>query len=318
MKLTKLLIIISVIGLITFGFKFGFLQSLYYQAFKGLRTSLEKTAQVIQIEKIKELQINLPGPLRKLPTDVALSDSTDTINQLGSNLVITQSKTPSSTLSISISSIVVATNNARNDNGGLKALTENTLLDASAKKKLDDLFTKQYFEHVSPTGVVLGDIASAVGYEYIVIGENLALGNFSSGQEFVDEWMKSPGHRANILNTRYQEIGVAVRKGMYQGKETWIAVQHFGKPTSSCPSIDQSLKSSITELQTTITSERGELDKEKATLDSTPASSSEYSSLVDKYNALAGEFNAHVKLMDTKTVTYNNQVKSFNQCVEGK
>lgn len=318
MKLTKLLIIIGVIGLITFGFKFGFLQSLYNQAFKGLRTSLTKTAQIIQVENIRELQINLPGPLRKLPTDIALSDPSNTINQLGSNLSVTEPKTPSNTSSISVNAIITATNNARKDNGNLKALSENKLLDASAKKKLDDLFTKQYFEHVSPTGVVLGDIANTVGYEYIVIGENLALGNFSSGQEFVDEWMKSPGHRANILNTRYQEIGVAVRKGMYQGKETWIGVQHFGKPTSSCPSVDQSLKASITELQNTITSERGELDKEKAVLDATPASSPEYSSLVDKYNALAGEFNVHVKLMDTKTVTYNNEVKSFNQCVEGK
>ena len=58
-------------------------------------------------------------------------------------------------------------------------------------------------------------------------------------------WMNSPGHRANILNPHFQEIGVAVGKGMYEGHETWIAVQSFGMPLSACPASDANLKIKI-------------------------------------------------------------------------
>src|SRR6185369_15716694 len=118
---------------------------------------------------------------------------------------------------------------------GLPALKENALLDKAAKKKLDDMFAQQYFEHINPQGKGPSDLAKSVGYDYIAIGENLALGNFKNDAELVQAWMDSPGHRANILNKQYTEIGVAVGQGTYEGKKTWLAVQEFGRPTSSCP-----------------------------------------------------------------------------------
>ena len=54
--------------------------------------------------------------------------------------------------------------------------------------------------------------------------------------------MASPGHRANILNSRFIDIGVAVKEGEYQGKETWLAVQEFGEPLSDCPSPSTDLR----------------------------------------------------------------------------
>jgi uncharacterized protein YkwD len=52
-------------------------------------------------------------------------------------------------------------------------------------------------------------LAKKVNYEYVVVGENLAEGDFTSDADLVKGWMDSPGHRANILNTKYEEIGIA-------------------------------------------------------------------------------------------------------------
>jgi len=110
----------------------------------------------------------------------------------------------------------------------LQELKESQLLNKAAAAKAQDMFKNQYFEHVSPSGVGPGDLAQNYGYEYILVGENLILGNFSSEKELVQDWMNSPGHRANILNNRFTEIGVAIIKGTYKGDTVWIGVQEFG------------------------------------------------------------------------------------------
>ena len=68
------------------------------------------------------------------------------------------------------------------------------------------------------------------------------MGNFKNDQDLVSAWLNSPGHRANILNTRFTEIGTAVLKGFYEGREVWMAVQEFGLPLSSCPNPDSKVK----------------------------------------------------------------------------
>ena len=118
--------------------------------------------------------------------------------------------------------VIAQTNIQRYDNGALLPLIENAQLDAAAKAKADDMFKKQYFEHISPSGVGPGQLVKSVGYDYLVVGENLILGNFASEQEMVQLWMNSPGHRANILNKRFSQIGVAVVKGTYKGQTAWI------------------------------------------------------------------------------------------------
>src|ERR1035437_2204880 len=147
---------------------------------------------------------------------------------------------------LSKNNVILLTNKNRKENGDLPALKESSKLDGSAEKKLQDMFTNQYFEHVSPTGVSISDLGKQAGYEYILIGENLALGNFKDDAALLDAWMASVGHRANILNKHYTEIGVAVGKGKFEGRDTWMAVQHFGEPMSICPTVDQVLLGIIT------------------------------------------------------------------------
>lgn len=222
---------------------------------------------------------------------------------------------PSVSAQLSVRGVIEYTNGARSINGGLPALIENSTLDRDAQIKLDDMFAKQYFEHESPTGVGPADIANAVGYQYVLVGENLALGDFGSDEKLVLAWMNSPGHRANILNTHYQEIGVAVGKGMYEGRLTWLAVQSFGLPLSSCPTINTQKKAQIDANNTQITSWSAALEAKKAQIAATSMSDPNYNIYVNEFNALIPSYNALVA--DTRTLVseYNATVQAFNSCI---
>ncbi len=114
------------------------------------------------------------------------------------------------------------------------ALSKNAKLTSAATAKANDLFEKQYFEHVSPTGESAADLVIAEGYNYRIVGENLALGDFKSEKELVDAWMASEGHRENILKKDYQEIGVASKLSKFEGRITWVSVQIFGTRAPEC------------------------------------------------------------------------------------
>ncbi len=211
--------------------------------------------------------------------------------------------------------IVNWTNKNRNQNGVSRNLKSNTKLDKAAQKKVDDMFINQYFEHDSPSGVGVGDLGKEVGYEYILIGENLALGNFKNDEAIVEAWMNSPGHRANILNTKYTEIGVAVGEGMFEGKKVWLAVQHFGLPKDSCPGIDPSLKSTIDINQKEIDTMQASLNKmdKEIKLEKNEEIKAEK---IKQYNVLVGKYNNLLNKVKSDISLYNAQVKEFNVCVE--
>ena len=213
---------------------------------------------------------------------------------------------------------IISETNIRRGESGLPSLSSNTILDRGAEAKLHDLFAKQYFEHVSPSGVGPADIAKSAGYDYVVIGENLALGNFSSDKTLLDAWMASPGHRANILNSRYKEIGVAVGEGFYQGETVWIAVQEFGLPLSSCPSPSSELFSLIDKSESALTAVQNELDQRRVEVSSLPRSNPSYNQKVDEYNALSIQYNTLIEATKKIIADYNRQVEVTNSCRSGK
>lgn len=199
---------------------------------------------------------------------------------------------------------------------GLPPLVENARLNVSAELKVQDMFEEQYFSHFSPSGEGVKDLVEIVGYEFIAIGENLALGNYENNQVLVQAWMDSPGHRQNILNPNYQEIGVAVQKGEFEGKITWLAVQHFGRPLSACPQPDEALKTEIDANQTEI----AKLQETLATLEAEirairPKRGLTYNQKVEEYNAIVFQYNALIDQTKALISSYNNQVNLFNQCV---
>src|SRR3989344_2281020 len=210
-KFLRTIISLFVLGLIGLGLFYFFGDNLLKTYNESLQKFEKKDLAGI-IEEIKK-EVLAPTPLN--------------IGGLPSNVVLVKSK------------VIAETNIQRYNNGGLLPLVENVQLSTAALAKANDMFAKQYFEHISPTGVGPGELVKTYSYDYIVTGENLILGNFKSEKEVVHLWMNSPGHRANILNERFTEIGVAIIKGKYNGGTVWIGVQEFGLPMSACnqPSI---------------------------------------------------------------------------------
>jgi uncharacterized protein YkwD len=216
------------------------------------------------------------------------------------------------------SKIITETNLQRQQNGGLPVLIENEKLNEAAAAKAGDILAKQYFEHVSPSGVGPGELAQKYGYDYIVEGENLILGNFSSEKEVVQDWMNSPGHRANILNNRYTEIGVAIIKGTYKGETVWVGVQEFGLPLSSCNQPNIALKNRIDSDNSQLDVLLSQIDEGKKQIDSINSNSAAYRQMVVNYNAMVEQYNSLAQIVKTNVAIYNDQVNTFNICVAGK
>jgi len=213
---------------------------------------------------------------------------------------------------------VIADTNEQRQQNNLPPLMENPTLDDVAVLRLDDMFENQYFAHVSPTGASAETVASSVGYTHLALGENLAEGIFNGNAGVVAAWMNSPGHRANILNTHYDQIGVAVREGTLQGKDVWIAVQVFGKPSSDCAAPDAVLRATIDAAEIELSRRSNELQTEKAGIEATqPQSGSTYNQEVEQYNALVGQYNDLSGQTKAEVGQYNAEVSVFNQCLEG-
>jgi hypothetical protein len=130
--------------------------------------------------------------------------------------------------SISTDDVIAQTNDQRGKNG-LSTLTRNGQLTRAAELKGQDMLAKGYWAHTSPDGKEPWYFILQAGYNYNRAGENLAR-DFRDTTSVVNAWMNSPGHRANILNSHYQEIGVAVVSGPFNGYDAVIVVQMFGEP----------------------------------------------------------------------------------------
>ncbi|MFH0937204.1 MAG: CAP domain-containing protein [Candidatus Daviesbacteria bacterium] len=112
---------------------------------------------------------------------------------------------------------------------GLLPLAENSTLDQAARLKAANMFEENYWAHFSPSGKDPWGFILSSGYKFSYAGENLAR-NFYNSPDVVSAWMASSSHRDNILNPKYQDIGIAVVDGVLDGQKTTLVVQMFGKP----------------------------------------------------------------------------------------
>ncbi len=124
---------------------------------------------------------------------------------------------------------IIELTNKEREKQGLGLLKENQLLSEAARQKAADMFAFNYWAHISPSGRTPWTFFTDVGYQYQYAGENLAR-DFRDPDSVVQAWMASPSHRENMVNPKYQEIGVAVVDGSLQGVETTLVVQLFGTP----------------------------------------------------------------------------------------
>ncbi|MFB7176075.1 CAP domain-containing protein [Streptomyces sp. NPDC056254] len=118
--------------------------------------------------------------------------------------------------------VVALTNQAR-ASAGCSALRINEKLTAVAVDHSHDMAVHSTMSHRGSDGSDSALRVTRAKYDWIAYGENVAYG-YSTGQQVVDAWMNSPGHRKNILDCSFKEIGV----GHAQPGNYWT--QMFGSP----------------------------------------------------------------------------------------
>ena len=131
---------------------------------------------------------------------------------------------------ITVADLLAQTNQQRAANG-LPALKLDARLNNSATMKANNMFQENYWAHVSPSGIQPWYWFNQAGYHYLYAGENLAK-DFDTTSGVMTGWMNSAGHRANILNANYKDVGFSVMNGTLQGGQTTLVVAHYGAESS--------------------------------------------------------------------------------------
>ncbi|OAH14992.1 cysteine-rich secretory protein family protein [Streptomyces jeddahensis] len=130
--------------------------------------------------------------------------------------------TPATTASASgeLARIVELVNDERSK-AGCSPVTLNATLSKAAQAHSEDMASHQNMSHTGSDGSNPGDRITRAGYSWSTYGENVAYG-YSTPEQVMAGWMASPGHKANILNCSFKEIGV----GLAQPNDYWT--QDFG------------------------------------------------------------------------------------------
>ena len=108
---------------------------------------------------------------------------------------------------------------------GCSPLTANSQLANAAQAHSADMAANDYFSHTSRNGDQMADRVDAAGYRWRSLGENIAKGQ-QTPAAVMQAWMNSSGHRANILNCGFRNIGVGLA---YDGNSP-VWTQNFGTP----------------------------------------------------------------------------------------
>lgn len=149
------------------------------------------------------------------------------VAQLSYNLVRdgsvlgTETEIPNKTL--------LADTNSLRASAHVRPLAMSDKLNKAAALKLQDMFTRGYWDHDAPDGTTPWHWVDAAGYDYSYAGENLAKG-FSSADAVVSAWNASSTHRDNLLNEHYTNAGFASATGELGGKRTTLVVALYGAP----------------------------------------------------------------------------------------
>ncbi|MEU3223002.1 sigma-70 family RNA polymerase sigma factor [Streptomyces sp. NPDC006976] len=118
---------------------------------------------------------------------------------------------------------VVALVNTERAKEGCGPVSGNAQLTTAAQRHSEDMAAHDYFSHTSQDGSGPGDRITAAGYRWSTYGENIAKGQRTPA-DVMNSWMNSPGHRANILNCAFKELGVGIQNS--SGGIVWT--QDFG------------------------------------------------------------------------------------------
>jgi uncharacterized protein YkwD len=111
--------------------------------------------------------------------------------------------------------------NAARQRAGAAPLTLATPLNSAAQAHAQDLANHQRLSHSGSNGSTLRSRIDATGYNWRAIGENVAMGQ-PTAAEVMRGWMNSPGHRQNLLNPTFTELGLGLAEA--GGRRYWVQV----------------------------------------------------------------------------------------------
>lgn len=111
---------------------------------------------------------------------------------------------------------------------GLPRLEVAPLLGVAARAHSADMAARNFYSHDTPEGLTVAHRVMAAGYVFALVGENIAWGQ-ETARQVMNAWMRSRGHKANILHPDYTEIGVGV-VATRRGAVVWT--QNFGIPAA--------------------------------------------------------------------------------------
>ena len=142
------------------------------------------------------------------------------------NLMMAESA-EASVIDDDLKSIGVEINKTR-QNLGLSELYFSAKLSNLAEIRIIDMAHQKYIDHVNPQGSSLEYFSSKVGYNYLLIGENLAI-DYRDPEEMVIAWLNSPAHRDNLLKPEYTEMGLSRGLVKTSGGEKYVIALILGK-----------------------------------------------------------------------------------------
>lgn len=126
----------------------------------------------------------------------------------GGNVVQAVAAAPAAPAPVTEAAQMYALLNQTRCQNGLRPLAASPQLEAAAAAHTQDMVTHNFFSHSGSNGSSVLDRVQAQGYALTFVGENLAAGNSTPDATF-QQWLNSPGHRDNMLNASFTEVGLA-------------------------------------------------------------------------------------------------------------
>jgi uncharacterized protein YkwD len=143
---------------------------------------------------------------------------------------------PDATNAAQVADATLCLINAERAAGGLAPLAADSTLTSASAAYAGDMIARSFFAHETPDGVTLDQRLAGVGYGYELAGENIAWGEgpLSTPASIVNAWMHSEGHRLNIMERDYRQIGLGILPGTPKAAPSSFAgatyVTDFGTP----------------------------------------------------------------------------------------
>ena len=180
----------------------------YYSQFNNI--SIKFVPSYWTYEKNNSQTVETKTPVKEETPTKENNDNIKTDTDTDTNINIEKPNTNLNTGNNANSSIemeIVNLVNIERQKEGLAPLQYSSELSKVARAKSQDMASKNYFSHNSPTYGDPFSMMKSFGISYRTAGENIAKG-YLSAQSVMKGWMNSSGHRANILNPSFGKIGV--------------------------------------------------------------------------------------------------------------